>query len=1545
VTLKNPLFFFLLIILFISSAFIAIALSSQANFFFSQGSEDHTFEAASVDTIKHFTNTGDFIDWAVMNGSADGWDDTGDSLYSFVEDGTLFTMRPCLNISTSHITNISWNVKIDCLQGDTALYREMGLWIWVMYNDGSNTTVYSWFEDCPPGGGRYYEGWLNLSTDSGKYIDYFMIEQYSETVDVLNKIWIYDELYEGRLTKAHNITTTPSLKNVYDYVWFNCDISNRTANLQSVVLNLIFEGKTKAFVMSEDWSSSDYTKAVQFNATGSYIYFISVYLSFWNVVCDSEMGAFTVTEYPKESYLTIWQPTGLSIPNNLKVYLGRSETHEIFMPQIDKNPALTPYAGNVSGRYLTYRSEDNKLYIDAIRNGVTMNCSDANGLYPNITYYESLVFDVRVNWINTTSLQYIVIGINSFSADYYLSYNIEYLGTWVQYIIPFPMFTYRVESDTLGELTFYGHLNCEIKNVFVADYKNLTTILAYGQNTTAEYELSSAYNSTLTAFPGNNTLTSSAAWNNYTDWLNHTDPFTCTNSSGNEANITTVMNGISDGTLNATGIYLAESTFTWDSLGADPTGNETTWTIWETGTSISVENEGSFHHVCKIYDNSASYYAEMYRDPAPRDFGSSAFWFMSTDVSDYIRLWQSAGNGGGAPNYVIFLTMNGGSLYINEQGSDTKICDLMSNSWTHIQIDFETSSGGYKGLAQFTQQIYVNTTLMGTYQLYANRSNIYRETISTYGVANTPTVFVDAIDSEFASGYVRWRSYNETYEEVAPYSLNQTTYFNFSTIEKANIENIAWNSNIAVNGTSYAESHIDAFNGTSEFIDCDEETYESNDYTYTNYTMSGYVWALLGQGSTSSQAVYFHFYFNVSEIIDNPLWSENVTLWIYLVEREYFQERDGCLEAYNYSSSSWYWLTNTSSDGTYDLHFSIAYNIAATNGTFYVRYRCGQRRFSKVGYHYAADVYFYNAWLTPEVNYTLSFYNFTSSAFVPTSLTNLTYSTSLPIDYFNGSTVLSRLYINSSIYFELNYTATVNITYFFYTNASAVAYYVLNASTLYYYYNWSLTKSEEGSTNVYFYWYTSSDNASWSAANTSLIINAYAQCYLKIRIDCNTSYIWNYSSFSEADLFFKYQNRTCYYATVELVTSFTMPNPAIFRGVNLTVNTILNISTSLLFNSSMAIYNFTDSTYENKSAISLSYDTNLTNDYYNATYHVKIKVACYAFGNASFTLNFTRTDLNVSAYLFNKTCYITSTFALNNSFNISVFHFYFNPEPYSYGDNQILLYFYNATSSSWFLNSTYNYLTTNRTVTLYIPYTAEITKFRWKFVYDALGNDQNISAYVWFHYFAGALEYRLISDLNRQNPALLSFDSEYECLCLTDFYGTIVYKQFINRTTAGEWIDIMLNFWEVTFTNFVPNSQVTFNVTNRNLNLSVSLSYGQSITIGLFTDDYVIVAYHEENKTVISTWDVVISRTKQRSFAYNYSVAVSPDYPQRSTWSYFLQNNWMFILMVILSVGVILYMLPERVKKKLLKRNSPPVSLKRPKKKRKRPKYYITKGG
>ncbi len=104
-------------------------------------------------------------------------------------------------------------------------------------------------------------------------------------------------------------------------------------------------------------------------------------------------------------------------------------------------------------------------------------------------------------------------------------------------------------------------------------------------------------------------------------------------------------------------------------------------------------------------------------DDGGQTYGSVEFWCRVSNVNLGYNIYFSATEGG---HGIIFGVDNGYFRY-NGLGN---IVACSSNTWYHINLEFECSTGSYQGLSQYTWHVYINGVLYGHYTFLENKLDV-----------------------------------------------------------------------------------------------------------------------------------------------------------------------------------------------------------------------------------------------------------------------------------------------------------------------------------------------------------------------------------------------------------------------------------------------------------------------------------------------------------------------------------------------------------------------------------------------------------------------------------------------------------------------------------------------------------------------------------------------------------------------------------------------------------------------------------------------------
>lgn len=172
------------------------------------------------------------------------------------------------------------------------------------------------------------------------------------------------------------------------------------------------------------------------------------------------------------------------------------------------------------------------------------------------------------------------------------------------------------------------------------------------------------------------------------------------------------------------GYYPGTNSFDNDIVGAEPAWFQEVVT---TGGTVQVIDELDGHYsVVELYDTSITQNAQVVRDLLVfPQYGTIEYWMRTDNTSNVcgFRL-----EGGIIPIEVVTLRTWENMLqrYNGTEWNNVSILwenTLNNNRWYHIRIDFECTTGAYRGLAQYTWQLYINGGAgYGNFPFINNRS-------------------------------------------------------------------------------------------------------------------------------------------------------------------------------------------------------------------------------------------------------------------------------------------------------------------------------------------------------------------------------------------------------------------------------------------------------------------------------------------------------------------------------------------------------------------------------------------------------------------------------------------------------------------------------------------------------------------------------------------------------------------------------------------------------------------------------------------------------
>ncbi len=223
-------------------------------------------------------------------------------------------------------------------------------------------------------------------------------------------------------------------------------------------------------------------------------------------------------------------------------------------------------------------------------------------------------------------------------------------------------------------------------------------------------------------------------------------------TSANEMTINTPENKTYGAPM--VGYYPGTYGFENDADGNDPTD----WNVYEGGgTTCNIINSvGNHSKVVEFDDNSASNPMYLNQTFLGQTNGTIEFWWRTDDASKSIAF--SAWNG---VTWVISLVLDTNIFRYWNAGWQSTGKSAVSNTWYHISIEFEASTGSYLGLSQYNWRMYIDGTLFGDFNLITNVAQIDMISFSTNPAYTNYKAYVDAIGYTWDQDYSIGDNLNE----------------------------------------------------------------------------------------------------------------------------------------------------------------------------------------------------------------------------------------------------------------------------------------------------------------------------------------------------------------------------------------------------------------------------------------------------------------------------------------------------------------------------------------------------------------------------------------------------------------------------------------------------------------------------------------------------------------------------------------------------------------------------------------------------------------
>jgi hypothetical protein len=143
-----------------------------------------------------------------------------------------------------------------------------------------------------------------------------------------------------------------------------------------------------------------------------------------------------------------------------------------------------------------------------------------------------------------------------------------------------------------------------------------------------------------------------------------------------------------------------------------------------TAPSVQTASLGGHKNYIKITDDldpNKTAYVDIHFEP--QTYGTIEFEWYSDDVTDN----QSVYLGDATPTYILYAHIEDDNLYVRDSVGLTDTLETPTDAtWHKVRIDFECTTGGYKGLGQYEFNIYFdgNDPAGNPYSFWNNQANI-----------------------------------------------------------------------------------------------------------------------------------------------------------------------------------------------------------------------------------------------------------------------------------------------------------------------------------------------------------------------------------------------------------------------------------------------------------------------------------------------------------------------------------------------------------------------------------------------------------------------------------------------------------------------------------------------------------------------------------------------------------------------------------------------------------------------------------------------------
>ncbi len=178
--------------------------------------------------------------------------------------------------------------------------------------------------------------------------------------------------------------------------------------------------------------------------------------------------------------------------------------------------------------------------------------------------------------------------------------------------------------------------------------------------------------------------------------------------------------------------------------------------MYEVGGYVNVQDAmGNHTKVVKMYDSTVANHVLMSKPVPSQTSGAVEYWVLSDDVSDE-SIFRALEDplAGAYGDGIGWLSLDRDRIrYHDNIGWHDTSKTIYDNTWYRIKVEFECTTGNYRGLEQYTWRFYVDGEVFGDYSFQVNINNVSQVFFSTRGEDAGYSCYVDAVGFSWDSDY------------------------------------------------------------------------------------------------------------------------------------------------------------------------------------------------------------------------------------------------------------------------------------------------------------------------------------------------------------------------------------------------------------------------------------------------------------------------------------------------------------------------------------------------------------------------------------------------------------------------------------------------------------------------------------------------------------------------------------------------------------------------------------------------------------------------